>query len=539
MMKTVRKTPNCLLFIFTVIALATICLFSINTIVEGRISSSTKHLDRHIESKLKQEGIKPSKQSKDAEFLRRLHLDLTGKIPTIEEVQDFLKDRSKDKREKKIKQLIRSERYLDYWSSIWVKWLVGRSNLDRDHRMELQTWVRDALANNMPYNQFVKKLLSAEGDVRQNGAGNFFVRYEASPIDLTAQICRLFLGIPMQCAQCHDHKTEEWLQTDFYGVAAFFTGTRREGVYEKDERGRDRRVSYIIKDTDEGRISIPEEHEPIPPRFLDGEAYQGQSLKRRQALSEWITRKDNPYFSHATVNRIWAYFMGRGFVEPLDGFGEESPPTNPDLLDWLAEDFVIHGYDLQYLMRTILNSKAYQRTSETNKSNKNDEIYYSHAYIKPLSAEQFFYSMLEATGFERSLQREKYMHEHGADWMANMKRRYLDRFIFLLDNGEMEEIEAFNGTVPQALMMINGSLVNDSADHNERGSSLNHLLKTTRYPAERVEQLYLRTLSRLPTTSEKTYFERYLKQSLYRNKVLAYEDLYWALLNSAEFALNH
>ena len=538
-MKTVRKTPNCLLFIFTVIGFATICLFSINTVVEGRISSSTKHLDRHIDSKLKQEGIKPSKQSKDAEFLRRVYLDLTGKIPTSEEVQGFLKDRSKEKREKKINQLIGSERHLDYWSGIWVKWLVGRSNLDTDRRMELQMWVRNALKNNVPYNQFVKELLSVEGDVRQNGAGNFFVRYDVSPIDLTSQICRLFLGIPMQCAQCHDHKTEEWLQTDFYGVASFFTGTRREGVYEKDEQGRNRRVSYVIKDTEKGGISIPGEGEPIPPHFLDGKAYQGEALKRRQALGEWITRKDNPYFSHATVNRIWAYLMGRGFVEPLDGFGEEVPPTNPDLLDWLAEDFVIHGYDLQYLMRTILNSKAYQRTSETNKSNKNDESYYSHAYIKPLSAEQFFYSMLEATGFERSLEREKYMHEHGADWMENMKRRYLERFVFLLDNGEMEEIEAFNGTVPQALMMINGSLVNDSADHNERGSSLNHILKTTRYPAERVEQLYLRTLSRPPTTSEKTYFERYLKQSLYRNKELAYEDLYWALLNSAEFALNH
>ena len=375
--------------------------------------------------------------------------------------------------------------------------------------------------------------------MRQNSAGYFFIHHDVSPIDLTAKITRLFLGIPMQWPQCHDHKTEEWLQEDFYSTAAFFNRMYWEDITEKDEQGENQVVSYFLKDSEERQIYIPEDDDPIPARFLDGEAYQGQPLKRRQALAEWITRKDNPYFSHATVNRIWAHFMGRGFVEPLDGFGEEYPPTNPDLLDWLAEDFIIHGYDIQYLMRTILNSKAYQRTSEINKSNKNDELYYSHAYIKPLSAEQFFYSMLQATGFGRALARERHMHDHDALWLKEMKQSYLNRFIFLLDNGEMEEIEAFNGTVPQALMMINGPMVSDSTDHKKRGSSLNHLLKTTRYPAERVEQLYLKTLSRPPTTSEKTYFQRYLKQSLYRNKIHAYEDLYWALLNSAEFALNH
>ena len=231
--------------------------------------------------------------------------------------------------------------------------------------------------------------------------------------------------------------------------------------------------------------------------------------------------------------------MGRGFVEPLDGFGEEYPPINPELLDWLAEDFIIYGYDIQHLMRTILNSNAYQRTSEVNKSNKNDDIYYSHAYIKPLTAEQFFHSMLQATDFGRALAREGHIHGHDPIWLKDRKREYLNRYIFLLDNGEMEQIEAFNGTIPKALMMINGEVVTDSINHKERGSALSHILRTTRYPAQRVEQIYLKTLSRPPTTSEKAYFQRYLKQSLYRNKTHAYEDLYWALLNSAEFALNH
>ena len=230
---------------------------------------------------------------------------------------------------------------------------------------------------------------------------NYLLRYDLSPVDLAAQTSRLFLGLPMQCAQCHDHKTEAWYQEDFYGLAAFFANTRLERIYEEEEDGGRRVVDRILKNISTGSVRIPGTHERIPPSFLDGKQPKTRPTKQRYALSEWITAKDNPYFCHAIVNRIWAHFMGRGFVEPLDGFGEEYPPSHPKLLDWLAEDFMIHGYDLRYLMRTILNTKAYQRTSETNKSNQYDDLYYSHAYVKPLTAEQFFYSMLESTGFER------------------------------------------------------------------------------------------------------------------------------------------
>ncbi len=532
-MRTLHRIPTRSVAIFFNVVFVGVTLFAFNARVEGRISSSTKQLDRYIDAKLKEQKIKPSKQSSDTEFLRRVHLDLTGKIPTVEEVQAFLKDGSKNKREKKIDALIGSELYLDNWARLWVNLLIGQENTDADRRMGLERWVRDSLVRNMPYDRFVDALLTAEGNTKENGAGNFLLRYDLSPIDLTSHTSRLFLGLPLQCAQCHDHKTEVWLQDDFYGLAAFFANTRREEVYEKDAQGRNRVVAYILKDVPEGAVSIPGTHEAIPPRFLDGKLCKDLPTKRRHAFSEWMTSKENPYFSRAIVNRIWAHFMGKGFVEPLDGFGEEHTPSHPELLKWLAEDFVIHGYDLRYLMRTILNAQAYQRTSETNSSNKDDDTYYSHAYIKPLNAEQFFYSMLEATGFER-LQKRRDRNQ-----LESMKRRYLERFLFLLKNGEMEEIEAFNGTIPQALMMINGSLVNDSGNHNERGGLLNYILKTQRTSSDRLDAIYLTILSRPPTTAEKSYFERYVRASLYRNEELAYEDLYWALLNSAEFALNH
>ena len=498
----------------------------------SRISSSTKHLDRYLNAKLKKENIQPSKATNDEEFLRRIRLDLTGKIPTPEEVSGF-SNGGRSRRENKINQLLNSEAYLDYWSRIWTDWLIGRDQNQQNVRQGLQNWVQKEIESNTSYDQFVKKLITPTGDTRQNGAGYYIRRYNTSPINLTSHLSRLFLGLPMQCAQCHDHKTEAWYQEDYYNLAAFLTSVRSEAIYEKDQRGNERIVAYHITDVPEGSIRMPGKSRPSQPRLLDGTEYNGSPLQRRVVLANWMTNAKNPYFSQAIVNRIWAQLMGKGFVEPLDGFGEEHPPSHPKLLDWLAEDFEIHGYDLKHLMRTILNTDAYQRTSKTNKSNKDDNRFFSHAYIKPLSAEQFFYSMLEATGFERLQKRRD------KSRLESMKRDYLSRFLYLLDNGEMEEIEAFNGTVPQALMMINGPLVNDSADHKTRGSYLNYVLKKNRRTMDRINDIYLTVLSRQPTGKEIRYFDQYLQKSLYRDKDLAYEDLYWSLLNSAEFSLNH
>ncbi len=516
-----------------------------------QVSSSTRLLDRHINTVLTGEGIQPSKLSEDTEFLRRVHLDLTGRIPTPEEVTDFLKDGSSTKRRKKIDQLLMSDAYLDYWTQVWVNWLIGRRADGDERQIGLTAWVRESLAGNMPYNLFVQKLIAADGETRHNGALNYIRHYDESPVVLTSHSSRLFLGLPMQCAECHDHKTEVWSQEDFYGIAAFFGGIRserQEDFQTLDMRGNERRMeNHLVTNEPRAAIWVERLEKNVPPKFLAGDPYEGSLLKKRQALAAWMTDKSNPYFSRAIVNRIWKRFLGRGFVEPVDGFGEESPPTNPELLAWLANDFIIHDYDLRHLMRTILNSDTYQRTSQTNESNKDDDLYYSHAYPKPLTAEQFFYSMLQATGFERlqQVRRDGIKRQGGEDRqnflneIRDMKREHLKKFLFLLDNGEMEEIEAFNGTIPQALMMINGEMVNDSASHVENGSFVNYVLDRWREPMARMEYIYLNVLSRPPTAKEKTYFRRYMERSLYRNKDLAYEDLYWVLLNSAEFSLNH
>ena len=550
-MKTSFQTPILYPLILLVFALLTFGCAKTTGTPTRQVSSSTKHLDRHINAVLKREGIQPSEISEDTEFLRRAHLDMTGRIPTPEEVLDFLKDGSSTKRQKKIEELLASEDYLDYWTGLWVNWLIGRRGDGDSQRLGLRSWVRDALAKNMPYNQFVQELVAANGELRDNGAGNYILRYERSPVLLTSHTSRLFLGLPMQCAECHDHKTEAWKQEDFYGIAAFFTGIESEqkGFIEgMDMVGNERRIdNFLITNKPEKSIWVKDLEKQVHPHFLDGTEYKGSLLKKREALAQWMTDKSNPYFSQALVNRIWKRFMGRAFVEPVDGFGEENQATNTELLKWLANDFVIHNYDLRHLMRTILNSETYQRTSQTNESNKDDDLYYSHAYVKPLTAEQFFYSLLQATDFERlqQVKMEGIKKQGGEDRrgmlrsLEEKKREHLEKFLFLLENGEMEEIEAFNGTVPQALMMINGDMVNDSASHEEHGGFVNYVLAKWREPIDRMEYIYLNVLSRLPTAKEKTYFQRYLERSLYRSKDLAYEDLYWVLLNSAEFSLNH
>ncbi|MYI94913.1 DUF1549 domain-containing protein, partial [Candidatus Poribacteria bacterium] len=219
---------NCAIFITLALLIVSCATVTSIKTTDTYVPSSTKHLDRHIDAVLKQEGLKPSRQTDDAAFLRRIHLDMTGVIPSPEQVLDFVNDGSKNKRSKKIDELLNSKEYVDYWTRLWVNWLIGRRDVGDDRRIGLTGWVTDSLETNMPYDQFVSELVAADGELQDNPAANYVLRYETSPVFLTSHSSRLFLGLSMQCAECHDHKTEAWLQEDFYGVAAFFTGIRSE-----------------------------------------------------------------------------------------------------------------------------------------------------------------------------------------------------------------------------------------------------------------------------------------------------------------------
>lgn len=496
---------------------------------DKEIKASAKRLDDFIYAKIEEAGLEASGQASNGAFLRRIWLDLSGVIPPSEIAREHIK--SGVNRARVIDNLLKSEEYLDHWSDLWTGWLIGRSNPESREATRLRAWVRAALKDNMPYDVMVRELIATEGPTQEIGAAEYYIRFDLDSNEMTSRTSRTFLGLPLQCAQCHDHKSEPWLQEQFYGVKAFFDSVRRVEINEEGDDGEEVYIGSYLRDRNVSKARVPEKEVDVPPTFLDGQEYQNSSsMSGRLAYANWMTDGDNPYFAKATVNRIWDYFTGAGIVDPIDWFGVNTIPSHPELLDWLAEDFVRHGYNLRYLTRAILNSEMYQRSAQTSDLNKNDDYFLTHARIRPLTAEQLFYSLLEATNIASRQTRR-------GQNVRDMKRRYLRQFTFTFGNDEMEEDEMNNPTIAQALMMLNGSLVNDGIVAKE-GTRLANILSRQTETQRRLEQIYLATLSRLPTGAERSYFRSYMN-GYKRDPKRAYEDLYWSLLNSAEFASNH
>lgn len=493
-----------------------------------QIKTSAKRIDDFVYAKIKEAGLEASGQASNGAFLRRIWLDLSGVIPPSETARDHVK--SGVNRSRAIDELLKSEEYLDHWSDLWTGWLIGRNNPESREATRLRAWVRKALKDNMPYDVMVRELIATKGPTQEIGAAEYYVRFDLDSNEMTSRTSRTFLGLPLQCAQCHDHKSEPWLQEQFYGVKAFFDSVRRVRIEEEDADGNEVYIGSYLEDRPLRTARVPEKEMDMPATFLDGQEWKGGDLSGRMAYANWMTDGDNPYFAKATVNRIWDYFTGAGIVDPIDWFGVNTIPSHPELLDWLAEDFVRHGYNLRYLTRTILNSEMYQRSAKTTDLNKSDDYLLTHARIRPLTAEQLFYSLLEATNIEARQTRR-------GQNVRDMKRRYLRQFTFAFGNDEMEEDEMNNPTIAQALMMLNGSLVNDGIVAKE-GTRLSYILSHHTETQRRLEQIYLATLSRLPTGAERSYFRSYMN-GYKRDPKRAYEDLYWSLLNSAEFASNH
>lgn len=534
-------------------------------------AAATKQLDHYIALGWKEQDLKPSPNSTDEEFLRRVTIDITGEIPTATEVSEFLKNPSPTKRQEKIEELLNSKVYGDNWANIWTKWLVGRQYRQQLVKpRELKDWLADAFNKDMPYDQFVTAILTADGSTMDNPAGYYIVRYEAKPEDLAGNAARLFMAKQIQCAQCHNHPYEKDIkQQDFWAMAAFFARTKYQEVREDKKV-----IGSEVYDRPRGDVYIPnkEDQGAIQPKFITGETIDNSfRTNRRVELARLITSPNDPYFAKAIVNRMWDHFMGRGIVDPIDDLSHA--PTHPELLNFLADDFIKHNYDLKYLTRVITNSKTYQLSSRSTPDNEKDHEYYTHAYLRPLSAEELFYSLMASTGVEQTRKNIT------PDQMEKLKDGYLRKFVFIFDNDEMEEDESFQGTIPQALMLLNGNLVNQGIKARPGGGTLETIVRNAKSDSERIDWLYLATLSRYPLPEEKQYcfdyidkmssksasqgtgvslyasavpgplaaadkknnnqFDNYLKRRPAGFSNPALEDIFWALLNSPEFILNH
>lgn len=497
------------------------------------------YVDAMLKESWDSASIKPSKMASDEEYLRRAYLDVLGRTPNIREANDFLRVKEAGKRAKLVEYLLAHSDYPKNFATRWKVILLGRKAQPREVDSGAMTsWLRRQFAENRPWDEFARDLLTAQGSNKENGPVNFTLAHMMDgAVNLTSLTTRVFLGQQIQCTQCHDHPSNDWKQADFWGINAFYKGLKREQVYKANAAtGTETIDHYELSDVPTDKWSDFERRDArigtAPPTFLDGRKISPNAdVNRREALAKFITEPANDSFSQAFVNRMWGHFFGRGFVHPVDDFGPQNPASHPELLEKLGKDFKASGHDIKALVRWIMNSDAYNLTSVTVKENEKDETLFSHMNLKPMTPEQLFDSLIVATA----------AHKAGGEDNSRRRDTWLNQFLFTFANDEGEESLNFQGTIPQALMMMNGELI-DQATCGKPGTFLVDLLERAKLQSKGavdafvINQLYLAALSRYPSRGELTKARAYLTNNEDTTGVIA--DMFWALLNSNEFVLN-
>jgi len=513
-------------------------------------------IDRRIADAWKANKITPAAPSTDAEFLRRVYLDLLGTIPTYVESKTFLDDASSDKREQLIARLLDHPRFGLHQSDVWDMVYFGRNPLGygtRD-RAGFKTWLRDQFANDVPYDVWAGQILRADGNTVEQGAPMFFVQYKNSPEDAIEAITQRFLGVQLQCARCHDHPFDAWSQLDFYGMAAFVA---RLQVVDVGKKGKLKAYAIGEKNLGDVMFSGPasqqgpgKKGELIKPKFLDGDALADIELpkdfkeprnfpngkmppkpkmSRKDALADWIASAENPYFARAAVNRIWAQFLGKGIVHPVDNLSPQNEPSHSELLDDLSEALVEHKFQLKGFIAEILNSNVYQLSS-IGSATEAHPLWYERARYRPLSAEELFESWVLASGYDSVLKQDgnaptERFKIRGITW------DYLRRSFGSPNDG----VGNFQGGLHEHLYLNNGQVRQLISDRP--GSLRDALAKSSESWEDRVQRLFLQVLSRRPTEEETEKLVAFL--SAEDDPKGRLHDAIWTLMTCTEFRFNH
>lgn len=495
-------------------------------------------IDQLVALRWQAEGVVVAPPADDAAFIRRASLDIAGKIPSVAELHEFLDDSSPYKRQKLIERLLDSPAYIRHFSNVWRSVMLPEAESNPEVRFLVpgfEAWLRKALAANTGFDVLVREILTVPVDPRL--AGNpfqpqtevtpvgFYQAKQLKPENLAAGTARMFLGVRIECAQCHDHPFDNWKREQFWGYAAFFAGVERD---QNGEKG----ALDAIREMFGGReLAIPGTDRKVVPTYLDGEKPQLKFRdSARSVLADWMISDRNSYFARTAVNRLWGQFFGVGIVNPVDDFTADNPPSHPDLLDELARQFAAHKYDFKFLIRAITASRTYQLSSrQTDKSQENPRLFARMA-LKGLSPEQLFDSIAQATGYH-----EPYGNRNQFGMMNNTPR---EDFLQMFDNSRDSVIEQ-QTTILQALAMMNGQFVSD-ATGIEKSATLAAVaefpLMTT---GERIEALYLAAFSRKPRPEELARLEKYVGSGgAAKDPKKALSDVFWVLLNSSEFLFN-
>lgn len=533
------------------IAVVGLCMISRGAAAETPASPQTVagQIDALIAARWQADKVTPTPLTDDAEFCRRIYLDICGRIPPASEVRDFLADTSTDKRTKLVDRLLESPTYLVNYTNVWRAIMLPEATSDETIRFFLpsfEAWLRSQLAENRNLAQIAEELLTLP--LTTESMTNFVLPEQPSPLafyrakqgkpeEIAGASARMFLGVRIECAQCHNHPFDKWKREEFWSYAAFFKENRMAPPADAPVDAL-QTAQNAASETAPHSIRIPETDLVVPTRYLGGgEPDWNEVPDSRANLARWMTSKENPYFAKAAVNRVWAHHFGLGIVDPVDDFGMNNPPSHPEILDLLAKEFVAHEFDFKFLIRTITTTQAYQLSSIRTDESQDNPRQFARMPVRGLTAEQIFDSLAQATGYLQPFDPEQPLNFN----QDQARQEFLETFE--TDSGAERQ-----STILQALALMNGSFASDATSvqeilrtRNDKNGTLIAIAEAPFFtPEQRVDALFLTTLSRLPSDSEKQKFLDYLQKHAATDvpaRPLA--DLFWTLLNTTEFLSNH
>jgi len=528
----------CLLVAVILIA----CTVRAEEVRELAVRELAAKIDRHLSERWASDRIVPAEPASDAEFLRRVTLHVAGTIPTVFEVRQFLNDSSPDKRQRCVERLLESPQHLTHFTAFFRQILMPEASTDFQARGQLpgfEAWLRQHLSDNTPYDRLVRELLTVPLESGRgmnppadgSGAASpvaFFQSKQVKPENLAAATSRMFLGLRIECAQCHDHPQDIWKRQQFWGYAAFFAGIERIDRSEEF-------VGRVKEVFDRRELTIPDpgNERVVQATFLDGTSPRWRArVSSRRELADWMTAPANPFFARAIVNRMWGHFFGLGFVNPLDDFSGTNPPSHPELLDEIASVFAQNDFDLRFLIRVITQTRAYQLSSIQSDDSQTEPQQFARMTVQGLTAEPLFDSLARATGYFEP-----------ASAVPNLA--------FVTPPGPRAEFLELFGTdsaaptdrqtsILQALALMNGQFTANATSLETSAT----LAAVAEFPLitdpERIETLFLATLSRFPSPAERERLTTYVASGgPAGSSRAALADIFWALLNSSEFLFNH
>jgi len=514
------------------IAIATITVPYTNNVSPDLFAKAPRRnfIDELVLEKLQSLKLPPSGRCSDSEFIRRAFLDTIGILPTPREVREFLQSKADDKRDQLIESLLKRPEFVDYWTYKWSDLLLVQSKRLKPAAMwAYYDWIRNNVAANAPWDQMVRQLIVAQGSTLENGAANFFVLHE-DPKLMAETTSQAFLGMSIQCAKCHNHPMEKWTNDEYFGFANLFARVRtKSGTADGDN---------VIFASASGDLVQPLTGKPQPPRPLESKPLPIDSSEdRRNELALWLTSRENSYFSRSIVNRVWANFCGVGLVEKVDDMRVTNPASNEKLLAATARHLADQKYDLKALMRSILQSETYQRSSVPLPGNSADNRFYSRYFPRRMMAEVLLDAMSQVTGAATRFK------GYPESWRtvqlpdSNVDSYFLRSFGRPERNTTCECERTSEPSVSQVLHISNGDTLNQKLA--AKGNRIEKLLAGKTPLDQLIEEAYLSALARYPSDTEKEKFLAVLDDKNEKNRRALVEDMYWALLSSKEFVFNH